>query len=82
MAHTLVEKILLAHCDADDVRPGDVVMADINGVVIIPLEKLDEVLEAAEEIVKKEEAMVEELRKGVPILEVDRKFSYETMLKK
>ena len=25
MAHTLVEKILLAHCDADDVRPGDVV---------------------------------------------------------
>ena len=25
MAHTLAEKILLAHCDADDVRPGDVV---------------------------------------------------------
>ena len=25
MAHTLVEKILLAHCDVDDVRPGDVV---------------------------------------------------------
>ncbi len=25
MAHTLVEKILLAHCDADVLRPGDVV---------------------------------------------------------
>ncbi|HSP72637.1 MAG TPA: aconitase family protein, partial [Gaiellaceae bacterium] len=25
MPHTLAEKILLAHCDADDVRPGDVV---------------------------------------------------------
>jgi 3-isopropylmalate/(R)-2-methylmalate dehydratase large subunit len=25
MAHTLAEKILLAHCDADDVRPGDIV---------------------------------------------------------
>ena len=25
MARTLAEKILLAHCDADDVRPGDVV---------------------------------------------------------
>ena len=25
MAHTLVEKILLAHCDADDIRPADVV---------------------------------------------------------
>jgi regulator of RNase E activity RraA len=64
------------------VRPGDIVMADINGVVIIPVEKLDEVLQAAEEILKKEEAMVEELRKGVPILEVDQKYSYETMLKK
>ena len=26
MPHTLVEKILLAHCDEDDLRPGDVVM--------------------------------------------------------
>jgi 3-isopropylmalate/(R)-2-methylmalate dehydratase large subunit len=25
LPHTLVEKILLAHCDADDVRPGDVI---------------------------------------------------------
>jgi regulator of RNase E activity RraA len=64
------------------VRPGDVVMADINGVVIIPVEKLEEVLAAAEEILKKEEAMVEELRKGVPILEVDQKYAYESMLKK
>jgi regulator of RNase E activity RraA len=64
------------------VKPGDIVMADINGVVIIPVEKLDEVLEAAEEILQKEEAMVEELRKGVPILEVDQKYAYESMLKK
>ena len=41
MPHTLVEKILLAHCDADDLRPGevvtvrcDVVMAnDVSGPV-------------------------------------------------
>jgi len=64
------------------VRPGDIVMADINGVVIIPVEKLDEVLKAAEEVLQKEEAMVEELRKGVPILEVDQKYAYEAMLKK
>lgn len=64
------------------VRPGDIVVADVNGVVIIPVEKIDEVLEAAEDILKKEEAMVEELLKGVPILEVDQKYSYETMLKK
>jgi len=63
-------------------RPGDIVMADINGVVIIPAERFDEVLEAAAQIQQKEDAMVEELRRGVPILEVDQKYSYETMLKK
>jgi regulator of RNase E activity RraA len=63
-------------------RPGDIVIADVNGVVIIPVEKLDEVIEAAEGIVEKETAMVEDLRKGIPILEVDQKYSYETMLKK
>jgi 4-hydroxy-4-methyl-2-oxoglutarate aldolase len=64
------------------VRAGDIIVADINGVVVIPLEKLDEVLAAAEEIQKKEEAMVVELKRGVPILEVDRKHAYEAMLKK
>jgi 4-hydroxy-4-methyl-2-oxoglutarate aldolase len=64
------------------VRPGDIVMADINGVVIIPVEKLDEVLEVAEQISQKEEAMVAELKKGVPIIEVDKKYAYERMLEK
>ena len=64
------------------VRPGDIILADINGVVIIPVEKLDEVLGAAQEIFQKEEAMVEELKKGVPVLEVDQKYAYESMLKK
>jgi 4-hydroxy-4-methyl-2-oxoglutarate aldolase len=64
------------------VRPGDIVMADINGVVIVPVEKLDEVLGAAEQILQKEEAMVAELKKGVPIIEVDKKYAYEQMLKK
>lgn len=64
------------------VNPGDIVFADINGVVIVQVEKLDEVLEAAEEILKKEEAMVADLRKGVSMVEVDQKSAYETMLKK
>ena len=64
------------------VRPGDIILADINGVVIIPVEKLDEVLKAAEEILEKEEAMVADLKKGVPVLEVDQKYAYESMLKK
>jgi regulator of RNase E activity RraA len=64
------------------VRPGDILVADINGVVVIPVEKLDEVLEAAEQVFQKETAMVQELRRGVPILEVDQKYGYEAMLKK
>jgi regulator of RNase E activity RraA len=64
------------------VRPGDIIMADVNGVVIIPVEKLDDVVKSAEGIVEKESAMVEELRNGANIVEVDQKYSYETMLKK
>jgi len=64
------------------VSPGDIVMADVNGIVFIPEERLDEVLEAAEQIQQKEEAMVAELKKGLSILEVDKKFAYEQMLKK
>lgn len=64
------------------VRPGDIVMADINGVVIVAFEKIDEVLDAAEQIFEKEEAMVAELKAGASILEVDKKYAYEQMLKK
>ena len=64
------------------VRPGDIVMADINGVVVIPVEKVDEVLGVAEDIFKKEAAMVKDLKNGVSMLEVDHKYSYENMLKK
>jgi 3-isopropylmalate/(R)-2-methylmalate dehydratase large subunit len=33
MGHTLAEKILLAHCDADDIEPGDFVMARCDVVM-------------------------------------------------
>jgi len=63
------------------VRPGDVVMGDRSGVVIIPQEKLDEVLAKAEDLYEKEEQMVAEIRAGASILEVDNKYNYEKMLK-
>lgn len=63
------------------VRPGDVVMADRSGVVIIPQEKLDEVVAKAEQLYEKEEAMIAEIKAGHSMLEVDNKFSYEKMLK-
>lgn len=64
------------------VRPGDILVGDINGVVVIPLEKIDEVLEEAEKIMEKEEAMKKDILAGLDILEVDAKYKYEQMLKK
>jgi regulator of RNase E activity RraA len=63
------------------VRPGDVVMGDRSGVVIIPQEKLDEVLAKAEELYDKEEQMVAEIRAGASMLEVDNKYNYEKMIR-
>ena len=63
------------------VRPGDVVVADVNGVVVIPVERLAEVIEAAEAIMAKEYAMIEALRAGESMQDVDRRFNYEQMLR-
>jgi regulator of RNase E activity RraA len=64
------------------VRPGDILVGDVNGVVVIPIEKLDEVLIAAEKILEKEEQMRADILAGMDILEVDSKYKYEQMLKK
>lgn len=64
------------------VRPGDVIVADVNGVVVIPVEKVQEVVTAAEEILSKELEMVRALESGESILDLDRRFNYERMLQK
>ncbi|HEY8462751.1 MAG TPA: RraA family protein [Bacillota bacterium] len=63
------------------VRPGDVIVADKSGVVVIPQEKLAEVLDKAEVLYQKEENMIAEIRAGRSMIEVDQKYSYEKMLK-
>jgi len=64
------------------VRPGDILVGDINGLVVIPPEKIEEVISAAEDIFEKEELMKADILKGMDILEVDSKYNYEQMLKK
>ncbi len=64
------------------VRPGDGVLADRSGVVIVPQEHLEAVVSKAEELFQKEEAMVADLRAGLSSLEEDQKYSYEKMLQK
>ncbi len=64
------------------VRPGDVVVADTNGVAVIPAARLEEVIGQAEKLLEKEEQMIAEIKKGTSMLDVDQKFRYEHMLDK
>ena len=58
------------------VHPGDAVLADRNGVVFVPAAELDRVVELAERIVARENAMADAVRSGHPVTEVmhDTKF--------
>jgi 4-hydroxy-4-methyl-2-oxoglutarate aldolase len=67
--------------DEVPVSPGDYVVADASAVVFVSQREILRVLEAAEGIVAREEAMAENLRKGMPISQV-MGTNYETMLKK
>jgi regulator of RNase E activity RraA len=49
------------------VRPGDVVMADEGGVVVIPRHRAAEVLDAARGVRAREEQIEREVRAGVPL---------------
>ena len=63
-------------------RPADLVIADGSGVVIVPKEKEDDVVAAAESIYAKEQEMAAGIRKGYSGLEMLEKLGYEQMLKK
>jgi 4-hydroxy-4-methyl-2-oxoglutarate aldolase len=51
-------------CAGVSVRPGDIVLADDDGVAVIPLEEAEAILERAEERRGKEQQMVPLLRSG------------------
>ena len=63
-------------------RPGDLVLADGSGVIIIPKEKESDVVTAAEGIYAKEQEMAAGIRKGYSGLEMLEKLGYERMLDK
>jgi 4-hydroxy-4-methyl-2-oxoglutarate aldolase len=63
------------------ITPGDYVVADGSAVVFVASSDIARVLETAEAIAAREEAMAQALREGVPISQV-MGANYETMLKK
>ena len=64
------------------VHPGDLVIADGSGVVIIPRSKEEEIIRAAEAVAATEARMAEGIRQGMSVLEVLEKLGYEQMLDK
>jgi 4-hydroxy-4-methyl-2-oxoglutarate aldolase len=61
------------------VAPGDLILGDGSGVVVIPADAADEVLDAADEIAHREAQMVARLQAGEPATAVMGR-SYETMV--
>lgn len=64
------------------VRPGDWIIGDGSGVVVIPQEHLEEVARASEAIVDREEKMAEMVRQGKSIHEAMGEGGYERMLER
>jgi 4-hydroxy-4-methyl-2-oxoglutarate aldolase len=64
------------------VHPGDLVIADGSGVVIIPRSKEEEIIREAEAVAATEARMAQGIRQGMSVLEVLEKLGYEQMLDK
>ena len=64
------------------VHPGDLVIADGSGVVIIPRPKEEDVVREAESVAATEARMAEGIRQGMSVLQVLERLGYEQMLDK
>lgn len=63
------------------VRPGDLIMADDNGVVVIPIERAKEVLEFAQMVKATEDRVIAAVRAGTDPIDAHEKVNYDQMLK-
>lgn len=55
------------------VNPGDIIMGDDSGVLVIPKDKAEEILQVAQDIESKEKIIVEHLKNGLPLAEARKK---------
>ena len=52
------------------VRPGDVVVADVDGVIVLPRNRVDDIAAAGEARLAKEEGFLEQIRAGVSTVDL------------
>ena len=63
------------------VRPGDYILADDNGTVVIPHERVAEVITFAQKVRATEERVIAEIRAGADPVEAHQRVNYDNMLK-
>jgi 4-hydroxy-4-methyl-2-oxoglutarate aldolase len=63
------------------VRPGDYIVADDNGTIVIPAERIAEVIEFAQKVKATEERIIAQVRAGMDPVEAHEKVNYDNMLK-
>ena len=59
-------------CGSLMVNPGDIIVADANGIIVFPPERLAEILQLGLELVRKEVELKEQLRRGRTAFEISR----------
>lgn len=62
------------------VRPGDLVIADASGVVVVPADRADDVLAAAERLAARQSAMLAAVREGRSVVDVMADSQFTTAL--
>ena len=64
------------------VRPGDLIVGDENGVLVVPAEAAVDVLRVAQQLRGVEESVIAAVRRGEDPIEAHHKVSYDSMLNK
>jgi regulator of RNase E activity RraA len=64
------------------VKPGDVLVGDDSGVVVVPQEMAQQVLEIAQGIEEAENSIIDAVRNGMTLTEARAKFGYHTLQSK
>lgn len=61
------------------VNPGDYIVGDETGVLVIPIDIIDKVIIKAEEIARKEENIIKSINEGMSLKEAREKYSYNSL---
>lgn len=80
--YKLTQVQVRVNCDGAMINPGDIVVGDRDGMVVIPAERLDEVIYQCEMIADVEAQMLQGLKRKAPIEELKAIIKQKKILRK